>query len=685
MSSIDIQVNGISLPVSKDFKISREFESNIFDRSNKAVDFTLPAQIPLSDEVKKALNLPHIIANPNLKRDYKAFLIIDGVFSSEVTLRIISTNLKTNIVEISLLGDYGSVSRIFGETKVNELTLGGKRTIGTLQTGSVLSNTIDSGGLTINYTPCDTMDHMQDVADGTILTDYTFYMACDEAANIPEIHTRQQAFMGDRAANMPESRSMINLYHDFGGSNIGFIDPVRATIEHTYFNGGNINMTNDRYFWVPFFRLQYVLEQCFKEFGFSIDLGELDNFNFYSVTLFNTYAINRVKLTKSAPTSTSCIIDIEHHGTEIEPKNHVPDMKITEFLTEVGKLMNIQFLLNFTTKSVSLKLLRTLDPSQGKIVDISNRVNPKAEINFESQDIFNGYEFSFKDDSKNSYSSEGLSDNVDSYNMRGVYDNHDDLNGIATPTIGDIAYVKCENAYHQYSGDGWWPFAHNLNVFKTKDADDLLKVEIGIQPVRMKRQHQVFFTTTANTGTFLGDTDQVLKDNVLMPVTAIGMAGDNLLYIYKSVMELGDGTPRPSGEHIQHFGVANGSAKAELPHVANYIGLTDAIVNDSTHYPCGSSTRWGTNGVIHKGENFYFASPDTQFVYGLYPEYWKGFTDKMEQSVQVKYECIWDAVIQQKSPLNETYFKINGLYFLCRSAEIDAPFPSVAELTLVRI
>lgn len=669
---IELRVNGITIVVPKSTAVNREFETTLFSHENTVSDFTLPVDLPLTDDIIKALNFPNVLANPNLKRDYECDVIVDGIYQTKSTLRVLSTKLKGKTCSVSIIGNYGSFSRIVGDAKVNSLTLDGVRTIGnananyvplrTAAQGSQLGGTSSGIYLDVYYKGSTTPTHMYNVLTGATITDYIFGITCDEKINLEFIH--------DSLKTDEEVISIINAYDTGMG---GYTDPLIHYFNAALGTSGinDAHFSSNRLFWVPQFRLVYILRKSFEEFGFTVSGDIFTDPEFFKIVLHNTFAINSYSYTlASQGLAPYYDMYIDCKSTSINPQNHVPRISIKLWHQEVAKIYNLQYIIDYSSKTV--RVVRLKNTHTLPVVDLTSKAFPEPEIKYEKDNFVNGYEFSFDWDANDGASGENVQDDVRDYAFLGSVNSKNVLNSFSGAVVNDIAYVRAENAYYQFGGSDWFFYSHNMGKYKTSNATDLQKISCKVVPMPMK-----LIPYTSQSGT------SVIIENWVMPYSSIGMEGTRLLGIdvnnILTAQSTISATVEEYVEKIFHFVTFRLDAEIN-PHVALDIGTG----SPSILFPSLSCAPYGvTGGPI--GSNGYAQTWHVPDGNGLVMHWWQTFVDMLAQSIGVEYRILLDAVTYSGLDLNSTIIRIDYLNYLCRKAEITMPFPAVSKLLLVRI
>ncbi|MGN6478523.1 MAG: hypothetical protein ACTHKV_14960 [Flavipsychrobacter sp.] len=682
-------------------QLVREFETGIFDRELKSTDFTYPVEVPMSDNLKRILSGPDIVANPNLKRDFAAQLIVDGLYISDVTMRIIKTDIRAQTITISIIGSYGSFAQLVGTRKLTQMELDGVRVVGNTNTTPLFTHDFAKHGGTsgpvsgrITYYDCTTATHMKDVYYGTVAADYAFPMCMDLKKNLPWIHDDVEKSVIDVSGitsytDIRDSRSILNAYYHTASAE-GYRDPIQEYINSTFM--GNVAgsaqlniLTKDRIFWVPMFYVHYVLRKCFEEAGFTVSGGAFSNPKFTEKILYNTYAINNCWIDKQLVNNGGgeyrCDITVKHQANTINPTNHVPDMLITDFLSDMGKLFNLQYIINFSTREVRIELLDSLVPT-GNIVDLTDKAFPEPVLNFEDDNFNKGFEFSFGQDSNNDASGEDQKDDIDNYHLMGNVRNYGDLAAVTGMATGDLMYVKAENAYYQYGGSDWLFYSHNLGKYKTTANDDVVSIVSKSYPLPMQTFDGMGLMYDPPTPYGAGISYYY---TYTMPYSKMGISGVNLLGIVPPQRFDANGDFYFNYWQYLVVQVTNREIRNTTGIVLGYFGGQIMKRGDTDPYPLypfASNTSYDANGDAAGNNCLSWHSPMEQ---GLHPDFWKSFTDTLLTAIQVDYQVLLDGPTYQAIDFDTNYFKIQSSLFLCKKATPTFPFPSIAVLTLIRI
>lgn len=223
---------------------------------------------------------------------------------------------------------------------------------------------------------------------------------------------------------------------------------------------------------IPFFRLQYVLQQVFIETGYTVG-GDFFNIpDFEKLLIFNNYSIEKyVKTTK---------LDANR---EINPINHVPEMLITEFLIAVQNTFNLKF-----------------DFAPGNVVEVNFKfnfklgnpipnINSQLYVNYDNarrhESYEGGYALAFSWDSADSFASEKMQP-IKDINVLATVNTFADISGLTFGvTLDDSHYVfvSAENYYYKYSSYDaqWLPYSEDLHDYEVGAAQ--VKYQPAISPL----------------------------------------------------------------------------------------------------------------------------------------------------------------------------------------------------------
>lgn len=652
---ITITVNGIVLPIAQGQQLVREIETNFLNKEAEVSDFTYPIDIPLTDEVKRAFKMPHVVSTNTYAKEQPGTLSVSGLFISSVTVRIVRVINATGIMQISLLGDYGSFGKVVGDKKVNELNLGGVRNISGHPPTHYFYHVVEGYEkiLQINYQGCDTDVHMKDIATGNLVTDYVFYPFVDENPNLPEIHSES-------------CRSLVNIW-DVSQSR--YPDPLVTNMFSMMLGKA------DRYFWVPQFRISYILRCCFEEFGLKVLSPLLSDANFTKIALHNTYAINECTSWLIAVNSGIDGLHLKHMATSIDPRNHVPSMRIVDFISEVAKYLNLQYIFDWTAQTVTWRQISQPTQDGSLIVDISKNVLNDPEIGFEDKKYDKGFRFKYDN------TEELVREDIDTFTLAGTVNRTSDLAGL-TAANNNLAFVRNLNAYYQKQGTEWLFFSHNLGEYKTSTENDLMELATKCQPTAMRTVTGMRKFVSSYPVTPYVPIQVTYVAEQIMPVTNIGIEGKNMFWCRKI-----NDDERMDRQFGWWNDLVNVSLEYDTIYVANWYGMQQAAVNlpgDLFPYATVTNSDAQSSSPNLAGWRLCWNDPDNMGVYKSCR--WKDIADALKGSVTAKYQVMVDTrLYHQLQNINWVVFQINGQLFRTNEASITMPFPEVSEFSFIRM
>lgn len=694
--SIELVINGQSMPLPKGIKLNREVESTVLTKSDTAYDFNYPIEIPLTEAARFALGSPDELSVINREYKLSGNLVIDGIFFSAVTIIVLSINKRSKTCRISILGAYNNLYAQFGKKRVCDLEMGGLRFASRTETGfdpiyytfaHVEIGLYDMGELRLEYASSEINAYMTAIAKGIIVEDFLFPKAVDLAGNIPGVIDGVAVINAydderDRYVDADLSNAMAMAWE--------YMPSVTPTNPFT---------NNERHFWVPMFKLVRVLEEIFAEAGITLEADILTDSKFAKLVLYNTYAIN---------TGVTGYYDYdpgrasEDNWYELRagaatgyifPYNHLPQMEIAEFLRELAKRYNLCYNYDPLAQKVVIKEDRNFIASADLVLDLTSVADPKPSINYEVSDSFvNGYKFKFAEDSLNAATTEENADDVQRKVYKGGVDKYSSLGTLGTPAVNEIAYIKNENAYYVYSAsDGWIVYSHNVNVFATSDKDNLMEVETKVISLPMKMQPMEMlglYPAYAYAGPIIGD--YYTNANEIVPFSKIGMNFGAYNYFdwddmrewadYPFAMDGGGGHPWEAHKHQ----AKPRPAIAHLPTLLSYVGKIEGITAGYEFY-AASSGPYDNSGTLFTDIYPCCWSNGSGVNEGIYEEWWLPLVKDVHNSVSTERLALIDAATYLKIDPNRTLFVIEGLRYVLKKANFVMPFPELATLYLVRV
>jgi hypothetical protein len=670
---IELIIGGVRIALPPNTTINREFETTIFNREASVSDFTLPIDVPITDETAVALGMPHLLANPIVGKSWTADLLVDGIFLNKVTFKTLRVRVKERILSGTIIGNYGSYGQVVGLKKVSDLLLGGIRNIGTLQSEITLCTIGYSGHIcNIKYKPCNSHLYLANTISNPDAYDFAFLTTTDESTDLLFIH--------DEYNPINASYNIINGYDYENGE---YIDPVRHYIKNIvdYYTGAANYRSGERHFWVPYFKLGYVLKKCFEEFGFAVSGDVFNDKMFMRILMHNTFAINNVTYNWEVVSAALYNMHVSHNGTNIDPRNHVPKVLITEWIAEVAKTFNLQYNVDYNTKTVVVKRLNNIN--QGSYIDLSNYAFNTPEVSFEKADFQNGYEFSFADNGGDAATNESVV-NDSPYPVFDFVGRFADLASLPGPTVNALYLVRNTNSLYQYDGANFNFYGYNLANYKTSTDPNLQKIETKVAPMPMKFIDYSVQRVITGTPTKVDFNGEVCACYSNMGIEGSGLLGIDILKAEYHI------SLSNISKIYELFKSVNKIRPTSSLKILNNLGFQETLTTSHT-YPHGGSGPYSAKGWLL---NFTIAGsvyqPYSLFWrniegFGLVPEQWDAFLTILKNSVQVDWKIVMDILTYTGTDFNGNIFRIQGLNYLCKKASVTLPLPSESLLTMVRI
>jgi hypothetical protein len=188
---------------------------------------------------------------------------------------------------------------------------------------------------------------------------------------------------------------------------------------------------------VPFFKTKFILKKIFEENGFAVSGAIVDGNDFDHLYDFNNYAIEYYII--------SSHVDINRG---INPKNHMPDILIKDWLQGIFSLLNIYP--SFANPGEVKLLFRDSIFTAKKIYSITNICSPDFSSTIAQEDTKGGYKLNYSWDSNDAYYSERVKEITGKTLVATVATRAalDTLSIFRALTTDDVAYVEADNMYY---------------------------------------------------------------------------------------------------------------------------------------------------------------------------------------------------------------------------------------------
>lgn len=190
----------------------------------------------------------------------------------------------------------------------------------------------------------------------------------------------------------------------------------------------------------PFLYIAYVVKAICQEYSITLDNNVFEDNELKRLVLFNLYSEN-----------TYLNADLSYINDEINLKNHVPNIDISTFFSNLCKLLGIAYDFDSTNKALKLKYLKDIasDSTYHPIGNIVSRPRLMASPK-------NGYKLKMNAGS-DSYVSSYLKSIAD-LNYKGEVYFPNQLSGITDQEVNDCYYVKLRKEFW------YWNYDNDLHV-----------------------------------------------------------------------------------------------------------------------------------------------------------------------------------------------------------------------------
>ncbi len=440
------------LNVNPETVLEVEEHSEPFDEDLSIGTYTLPTDIPWTDNNKKLFGFSERLENFNrMPKQFKCDVYDDGfpeMISAQLTIleKSGTFSYSTGSFSTSIAGTKGLFGTLIKNKKMTDLVLGGP----------------------ITWTGKDSRQFAYDVMTGVEL-------------GYPYIAFAPVAIEGFIQEDRPDfteeflARDTVNtIVIKDAGTTWEFGRPTSADITIPT-NPGEDEYVDYRT--VPFFNLKYVLKKVFEENNFKVTGAFVDGTDFDNLFMFNNFGIEDY-----LPWFPS-FVDL---NKTITPANHMPDISIADFLRGVFALFNIYPTFQ-NAQEVKLVYRKTL-LSNKQIFSLNEYVDKVFNSQFENSEPENGYTLDYQWDSADQYYSDRVKDLSDKTYIGSVrtFADLETLDPGRPLTTRDYAYVEADNLYYLVANSLttpklWDAYAENLDKYIVGNGDGA--PEINISPL----------------------------------------------------------------------------------------------------------------------------------------------------------------------------------------------------------
>ncbi|MFC4261903.1 hypothetical protein ACFOWM_03370 [Ferruginibacter yonginensis] len=220
---------------------------------------------------------------------------------------------------------------------------------------------------------------------------------------------------------------------------------------------------------IPFFKLKYVFEQACAAVGYSIAGDVLDNPSWNDLFIFNTTAIEFYSVVAHAD-----------YTRKIFPADHVPDITVAEFLKAICSFFNLEA--NFSNNQILLSYRQQVFTNR-RVIDISSRCAATFKAIYQDETDKTGFTLDYEWDANDDYRNDRVKD-INTKTMVGTvstFPNLATLNIGRSFTTDDIAFVESENMYYNVANATttpikWDAWSERLGEYKQGEGGDSYKI-----------------------------------------------------------------------------------------------------------------------------------------------------------------------------------------------------------------
>lgn len=421
-----------------------------FDEDIRTGTFTLPTDLPWTDKNRRLFGFSERLENfSNIPKQFKCDVYSNGwpeIISGQLT--VLEKNGTFSYSRGSFSSTIAGTKGLFGtfikNKKLTDLQLGGK----------------------IQWAGKDSRDFANDVMKGVELN-YP-HLGFAPVAIEGFIQTDRPDFTDEFLAKDTVNTVVINAAASewiFGRPTAADPNTAAAPGEEEYVH----------YRTVPFFRMKYVLKKIFEEHNFKVSGAIIDDNFWDDVFIFNNYGIE--DYLPFAPSFS----DINR---SIDPKNHVPDMLIADFLRAVFAYLNVYP--SFQNAEEVKLVYRKNILKEKKIFSLNTVSGHEFNSSFENTEPEDGYTLDYGWDSADQYYSDRVKDLSDKTFIGSVqtFADLDTLDIGRTKTTNDYAYVEADNLYYLLANetatpDLWDAYAEALDKYVVGKGESTVDINLS--------------------------------------------------------------------------------------------------------------------------------------------------------------------------------------------------------------
>jgi len=427
------------LDVDRQTVLTLQKTMNEFDEDFAIGEISLPCDIAWTEKNRRLLDFSERVANNNTEMPYWRCDVYDDGFPELVNAKLTiltkagNWDYSSGKFSCSISGQQGLFGTAIRNRKMRDLAYGGNIVWDDMSSRqfatAVTKGTAGAQWPYLKFVPV----AIQDFYDTGAKTYIDEFLAQDTVNNVVEYTNGDWSF--DRR------------------------DPDHANAAIPQDN----SQYND-YLTIPFFSLQFILTQIFTENGFAVS-GDIFGQDFKDIVVFNNYGIERYYAN-----------NYRDFNRSINPKNHVPDIAIIDWLKATFNFFNLY--VTFNGVQAAQINFRQNNISKRNIFSINGLViNNSYQSTISNQDQ-DGYKLAYNWDSNDSYPGDWNKDMSDK-NIIAEVNSTTQLAGVNIGrqlTLNDAVLVREENLYY-IPADAtvtpivWQPYSNNLPDYTQGNGD----------------------------------------------------------------------------------------------------------------------------------------------------------------------------------------------------------------------
>lgn len=418
-------------------KLSLEMMMPAFDTNLEEGTFSMPITIPWTDDNRRFFGFPEMLNSANtVPNDTWRCDVYDNdiIQLEDAQLRLLSHNgnlyYSNGSYQFNISGSQSRYGLAIKGKKLRDLELGGRITYDTLTYNTRMFATAV----------------MSDPAFSNIKDKIQF-----APIRNPEYLNRDREDVGSVVAVFEDT---LNYIHTDLSYPLGWSFELPSTAQHDFYRT------------VPFLNFFYIIRKCFEEFGYKVSGTFFELPSFDKLFLFNNFSIEKYDIVNQ--------LDSTNY---INPKDHVPNISIYEFLAAIQLTFCTKMIfngnevyINLRENPLQLSTIKTLTSHAGNVYQNAQR-NPMYH---------EGFVVRFEPDSNDTAWSDFVKD-TSTITLHASVELYTDLATIASPNDDTFVYVKAENYIYQFqTGTGSWVrYAEGLWEHKEGDGKEVFTLPIS--------------------------------------------------------------------------------------------------------------------------------------------------------------------------------------------------------------